>query len=168
MRIVFIHQPDGPDQVQITRDDGSEARWAAAGGPGLPHDLVHYVVETELNLKLGLWGLVRAGVELDAVNAGAHDGAELENRDLTQLLQGEAVAGGVTMALLAPELHDMECLAHIWEQCRRSNVAPPEGLFARVFGRLRERAGERRDEWAALAPDGTLVVEFPAAVQLSG
>ena len=43
-------------------------------GPVLPHDLVHYVVEDELGLEFGFWGLVSAGAKLQSVQAyGARD-----------------------------------------------------------------------------------------------
>lgn len=43
-------------------------------GPTLPHDLVHSVVEDELGLEFGFWGLVSAGAKLQSVQAyGARD-----------------------------------------------------------------------------------------------
>jgi hypothetical protein len=46
----------------IDRDDGVRYLLDGAGGKGrLPHDLVHYVVESELGLDNGFWGSVADG-----------------------------------------------------------------------------------------------------------
>ena len=59
---------------------------------GLPHDLVHYVVERELGLAWGFWGLVAAEASIESVRRldgkqprWSRDGQKLlkEHRDHT-------------------------------------------------------------------------------------
>src|SRR3954454_98326 len=64
MRMTFRRMPDRrPVEALIERDDGVVfAMRGAGGGAGLPHDLVHAVVECELPLADGVWGCVADGV----------------------------------------------------------------------------------------------------------
>jgi hypothetical protein len=51
--------------VLVRRDDGVVLHVPSFGRSSrLPHDLAHYVVEKELRLGRGLWGLLAAGVML--------------------------------------------------------------------------------------------------------
>src|SRR3954454_24579156 len=50
-------------ETLVERDDGVVyAMRAAGGGPDLPHDLVHALVELELGVTDGIWGAVADGV----------------------------------------------------------------------------------------------------------
>jgi hypothetical protein len=60
-------------KIYVARDDGSEASWLAHRYDGtLPHDLVHFVVETAYGLRGGLWGCVAAGHDLQRINDAAN------------------------------------------------------------------------------------------------
>jgi hypothetical protein len=49
--------------VRFERSDGSIVETRSPGGRHrLPHDLMHYVVESELGLDDGLWGRIHSGV----------------------------------------------------------------------------------------------------------
>ena len=62
MRIV-VHRLDRTRyRSVIDRDDGVRYLLDGAGAKGrLPHDLVHYVVESELGLDRGFWGSIADG-----------------------------------------------------------------------------------------------------------
>jgi hypothetical protein len=52
-----LHRPDG---VQVALDGGSYDE--VGGGAGeVPHDLAHLIVEDELDLRLGVWGVLLVG-----------------------------------------------------------------------------------------------------------
>src|SRR3954462_14480363 len=52
-----------PVETIVERDDGVVFTMrAAGGGPDLPHDLVHALVELELGVTDGVWGSVADGV----------------------------------------------------------------------------------------------------------
>jgi len=52
-----------PVETLVERDDGVVFRMrGAGGGDGLPHDLVHVLVEQELRVTDGVWGCVAEGV----------------------------------------------------------------------------------------------------------
>jgi hypothetical protein len=68
-------ESSGPHRAVVARPGAEAAQFAVYDyGPLLPHDLVHYVVEAEVGLEFGFWGLLAAGAKLQAVQAyGARD-----------------------------------------------------------------------------------------------
>src|SRR3954449_12945436 len=58
MRLTFRRMADRrPVETLVERDDGvTFLMRGAGGGAGLPHDLVHYLVERELDVPAGIWG----------------------------------------------------------------------------------------------------------------
>lgn len=63
MRVTFPRLADHqPGYSVIERDDGAVYRMAGSpGGPRLPHDLRHLIVERELRIGDGIWGSIAAG-----------------------------------------------------------------------------------------------------------
>src|SRR3954447_24816900 len=64
VRLTFTRMADRrPVETLVARDDGVVFRMrGAGGGDGLPHDLVHALVEQELRITDGIWGCVADGV----------------------------------------------------------------------------------------------------------
>ena len=71
MRIEFRKAKKGKDVLYCEREDGSST-WAelleGSGNPRVvvPHDLVHYVVETVLGLDNAFFGFIERGLDLQA------------------------------------------------------------------------------------------------------
>ncbi len=69
LKATFVRRLDGRDRVYVTRTDGTTTGWDFPSyGAGLPHDLCHLVVEDELAMTDGFWGLVDDGVEVGVVD----------------------------------------------------------------------------------------------------
>jgi hypothetical protein len=65
LRIAFVRHRGRRDRIYVTRSDSSTLSWDFPSyGDGLPHDLVHLVVETGLGMVDGFWGLVDSGVDV--------------------------------------------------------------------------------------------------------
>src|SRR5215218_2918724 len=64
VRMTFVRMADRrPVETVVERDDGVVFRIrGAGGGPDLPHDLVHALVEQSLGVTDGIWGCVADGV----------------------------------------------------------------------------------------------------------
>ncbi|MCA9719806.1 MAG: hypothetical protein KC468_34385, partial [Myxococcales bacterium] len=146
MDITIVRKPGQRDRIYVARADGSEASWSFPSyGDGLPHDLVHFVVETTFGIERGLWGLVRAGVDIERVNAVANrvGGADKYRAlgDLRELMQAEALA---VAPWLSPGASDEDCVDAVRRQCEasRPRVEPPRALtlerVAVARARLRE------------------------------
>ncbi len=54
--------PVGPHVISCRRPDGSETYGQIPSQPGIPHDLIHFVVEQTLGLDRAFFGLVASGV----------------------------------------------------------------------------------------------------------
>ena len=52
----------------VERDDGAVYRlYGGRAGPGLPHDIMHFVVARELQIRDGIWGGIASGIIFDSM-----------------------------------------------------------------------------------------------------
>lgn len=148
MKIRFTKKENGKGQLTCVRDDGSVARAPFVPGMGpdaIPHDLVHFIVETTLPLKRGLYGLIKEGKSTSDLLT--KDWKELWKDEAPELLLSESVA-----AYLQAELaHGRDTVDEFYE---KPDVAD-EKLDA-----ARKLIGEYREKWGALPMGETLEVEF--------
>jgi hypothetical protein len=164
MEIAFVKTGESHDRVHIRRVDGSEAAWRwGAGGP--PHDLVHWVVEDELGIDRGFWGLVAGGADFGFVNASAHAGEResAELGDTTELMQAEAVVNSIQQGLaMDPRWSDLECLRWAATWCREARAELPAGLEIGRYGEVRTTAEDWVLRYRGLGAGEALHVTFPS------
>jgi len=69
MRVTFPRLPDHERAYAVVeRDDGAVYRlYGGRAGPGLPHDIMHFVVERELHIRDGIWGGIASGIIFDSM-----------------------------------------------------------------------------------------------------
>ena len=69
MRVTFPRLPDHErGYAVVERDDGAVYRlYGGRAGPGLPHDIMHFVVERELQIRDGIWGGIASGIVFDSM-----------------------------------------------------------------------------------------------------
>jgi hypothetical protein len=147
VQVTILKEAGRSHRAVAVRDDGVAVRFAVADyGDRLPHDLVHYLVESTLGLEWGFWGLVAAGAELDAVaRHGARHRRDLPHRP-DPLVDEHA-----------DELRRAE--ARVAEAYPQSD-GEPGGPGTPVPG-LRERIEEWNATWQGLAPGERLRFEWP-------
>ncbi|MDO8211642.1 hypothetical protein [Conexibacter sp. CPCC 206217] len=158
----LLHRPDG---VDVEFEGGS---YNKVGGPAgeLPHDLAHLIVEDELMLLHGVWGVLVAGgmFRLATVVAGrraphaTRRGRALVADASERVRQAEVLVRAVCGVCAGEYPADPAALergigARWW-----SDTVTREAL-ARACERLRA-AGE---QWARLAPGATLEGTWPHA-----
>ena len=153
---------EGSATVQF--DDGSEVSWSFPSyGDGLPHDLVHLVLERRFGLRQGFWGRVAAGVDPSRINAMAtRQGGKGKyagfGEDLRELVLAEALAGAPWgMA----ELPDAELLAMLMTNVDAAGMPSPLPLTPELVAEVREALAETRRQWQAQGPKGALRLSFP-------
>ena len=135
--------------MYVTRDDGSETGWEFPSyGEGLPHDLVHLVVESRFTIARGVWARVAAGADLRRINEAANRrGGKDKYADLgsepEQLVVAEAVAN-------APWLRedDAAVIAAIRDACASAG-APMPIVEPAVVARVQAELAELRARWRA-------------------
>jgi hypothetical protein len=165
MQLTAVRGSEARDRVYVHRDDGSEVSWSwPSYGHSLAHDLVHWVVESEMGLDEGFWGLVADGVDPTKVTKAAERIAtgvrlrDLTDRDLTELIQAEHLAASLGRTGWAGR---EEAVAYVVEQCEAFGVPSVGGLDLAAVVRMEARADELNRRWQAVAPDAGLVLAWP-------
>jgi hypothetical protein len=147
VHVTIVKEAGRSHRAVAVRDVGDTVQFAVADyGDRLPHDLVHYLVESTLGLDWGFWGLMAAGADLDAVaRHSARHRRELPHR-LDPLVDEHA-----------DELLRAEALV---AEAYPLSDAEPGGPGTPMPG-LRERIEEWNATWQGLAPGGRLRFEWP-------
>ena len=172
---VSFHRGKGGDYVSLARrDDGVVVRLQSNShhrsfDPPLPHDLAHFVVEQELELEAGLWGVIAAGglFGTNMVAAGrqrphaAARGREVKKRAGDRLGQAEVLVRVLCEMACAGEESDPAVVNRIPARRR------PDGSNARDVRRTCERLREAVREWAGVSPGGSLDLVWKVDVDSS-
>lgn len=168
MQITFIRQSARDCAIRCTCDDGAVlAVRTYSRSLGLPHDLVHYVVERELGLTWGFWGLVAAGATFMSVTRCAgrkrpryhEEGQWLIQQHRDELGEAEALVGvllDVWRTGAGAEAAYRAVLEWYW---RRTDAAPSREQVVRVYKAL----SQMETQWLSLEPGDTLTVDWPVA-----
>ena len=149
---------DKVDQLTFFRADGSTSRITLPRQGILPHDLLHFVVESALPFRHGFLSMVADGADatfattaLHASDAAARaaEGAQVEA--LVEALQTQLWAGSFDRAAFL----DGMALA-----CAARDVASPVLSDADFESLLFDRAVGLNAEWTQLAPRQSLTLVF--------
>jgi hypothetical protein len=155
----FVRSAGERDRIDVTRSDGSQVSWPfPTYGDGLPHDLVHLVVESAFGLKRGFWGRVDEGadpkrISEEANRIGGRDKYAAFGEDQGELQLAEALAQAPWSAE-APEVRDRIAAA-----CVAAGVeAPP--MDDETIARTKASLARLAKSWRDLLPKGALNVSF--------
>lgn len=139
MQIVFTKGKDKFDRMQIMRGDGAVERIDCPRQRIIPHDLVHYAVESTL-AKRGFLARVRDGERADTRMRGEAESDGVER--LVEVTQGDAWSGGTSSAVDMMDLYRVTCEAR---EC------PMLAITKADIDAIRKRMAELTAEWDALA-----------------
>jgi len=163
LRARFVRTVGERDKVYVRRSDGSETSWVfPAMGAGLPHDLVHLVVEQEFGVHEGFWGRIDRGVDPAAINMQANrTGGKGKyagfGPDLRELLLAESLAG---CGWFMPGVDDATRHSEIVRQCGENGVEVPARVTPAALGEVDRKLRELQVKWRTLVPKGTLELDF--------
>lgn len=151
------------DGVQVVLEGGS---WNRVGGGGVgevPHDIAHLVIEAELGLSRGVWGVLAAGGLFGGATIlgrskphAAKRGAEILAASVEELNQAEVLVRAVCDFAIRGDTDLGALRRHAGARYWRDGIT--REAVARCFTRLHDDAAV----WAALPPDGTLTRTWPA------
>ena len=142
----------GPHRAVVAGAGREEAAQFAVYdyGPALPHDLVHYVVEAELGMEFGFWGLLAAGAKLQAVQAyGARDPRRIPKEE------------DALVRAHVDELLDAERFAAAFSGL--PGVEVDHGLDPGTAERIRSRIDELNQRWQATPAGDVFRLDWPTA-----
>jgi hypothetical protein len=153
-----LGRTDKLDRLRCVRRDGSETSAAMPRQGILPHDLVHYVVESGLGWRDGFLGLVAAGFDIGWTMEQAHDPANRTIAD--QTIHAEAVVESLQAQLWSGAWDEALFIDGVRGACEargRGVPALPPGAGRTLF----EQALALNARWQQVPFHGALELEMP-------
>jgi len=115
------------DALRCIRANGTETATKMPRQGILPHDLIHYVVETALGYEYGFLGLVAKGSEIALVMEQSHD---IENETLAaQTIHAEAIVESLQAQLWNGQFDQDQFLIGIESACAIRGQRAPDLRF---------------------------------------
>lgn len=159
LKAAFVRTAGERDRIHVTRSDGSEVSWPfPTYGDGLPHDLVHLVVESAFGLEDAFWGRVDRGADPklisdDANRKGGAGKYAAYGPDQRQLQLAEALAAA-SWSGEAGEVRDRIAAA-----CETLGVEALR-IDAEKIAETKAALSRLATKWRGLLPKGALHVGF--------
>ena len=171
MEITFTRLDDVHIETTIERYDGAVLATRSPGARDrLPHDLVHYVVESELGLDDGLWGRVADGVVYKNFRVVRQPMAKPRRRPIARKRRPKR-KGVLEAEVLVWILHDIwdgkaerewgsnrAFLDSIWSPRTRSRA---DELDPKTIAAVCESLTEMEARWSRVPQGGNLRVGWP-------
>ena len=148
MRLVFTKGAGKSDTMMVVRAGRADEVIDCPKQRIIPHDMVHYAVESVLDAR-GFLGRVAAGEDADfRMQAEAvSDGVER----LVEVFQGDGWSGGAASADQIIDLYRVTCEAR---------GCPMLAVDAATVAAVRARIAELEASWQVVAVGDTLTLEF--------
>lgn len=149
------------DRLRVVRDDGSETGCEMPRQGVLPHDLVHAVVESRLQLQEGFLGLVGKGADIAFAEKNFRDYIDPERH--FEVAQSESVVEGLQTQLWQGEFDFNAFLAGVAGACAMRGVAVP--TITEIDGQaMFETAVRLNTHWQKVPVKAEFVLPFPLAI----
>jgi hypothetical protein len=133
---------DRNDRLRFVRTDGTETQAAMPRQGTLPHDLVHFVVESALPLKHGFLSQIAAGAEAGFVMKAVHDAANpavdteaIQIEALVEALQTQLWSGGFDAGAFAEGMRS-PCAARGRPAFDLAGIDPQAAFYDRALALL--------------------------------
>jgi hypothetical protein len=169
VEVTFAKTAAGFCETHVVRSDGVRLAVPPVGPSRLmPHDLVHFVVESELGLAHGFWGCIAAGAVLGSMrvvsgrrrpHAEEHSRAVLRSAG-QRLTEAENLVRLVGDAVIGDRAAPVEVARRIDRSWRPRGPSRPRCSFE-TAQRMGAALRARRAQWAALAPGDALRLRWP-------
>jgi hypothetical protein len=160
MKLVATKRPsrEKADHLRYVRDDGTACECAMPRQGILPHDLIHYVVESRLRLANGFLSLVAAGADAQFVMAAAH--GESDDTVKQEAIQAEALVEALQTQLWNGRFDREAFLYGVEGASKARDVLPPSLPVDGLEPLLYDTALALQRRWAELAPYASLELPF--------
>jgi hypothetical protein len=149
---------DKLDRLRCIRRDGSETATAMPRQGILPHDLLHYVVESALGWRHGFLGMIAAGADIGWTMEQTHDPAKRDIAD--QAIHAEALVESLQAQLWSGVFDAALFLEGVRSACETRGRSVP-ALAADTGEALFEQALALNARWQQVPCHGVLALEMP-------
>lgn len=152
-----LSKTDKCDRLRYAREDGSSTECSMPRQGILPHDLIHYVVESELQLRDGFTGLIAQGAEATYATQLAHGLAQ--KMAGTEAIQVEAIVEALQTQLWAGKFSKEDFIEAVHTSCagRDKPALKFEGIDVHS---LFEKVLTLNSAWANVPYYGAMTLEF--------
>jgi hypothetical protein len=153
-----LGKSDRNDLLVCTRADGSTAQVAMPRQGVLPHDLLHYVVETALPFRHGFLSQVADGGSI-AIDAGMSyiDGPA---QHVLESGQVESLVEALQTQLWAGVFDEDAFLEGARLACESRQLPAPSLSGLDLQALLFDRARQLNDDWMQVPPQQSMTLEF--------
>ena len=169
MRITITKGERG-DRIDLRRPNGSEVSTTFPHKGPIPHDAVHYFVESELGIGDGFWGLVAAGRHPEEIaelaKAAGHASAKrasLPDASIVGIVQAERAVECFEADLWSGSQGDADTLRGVAAAGCAQSLVPPIAISDAAIARIRAQLVDLRSRWAATPRGGNIVLEWVGA-----
>jgi hypothetical protein len=156
-----LGKADKYDQLRCVRRDGSEASCPMPRQGILPHDLVHYVVESALGWRHGFLGQVADGRDIGFLAKYLHDPGNREAAD--QAIQAEALVESLQAQLWSGAFDGEMFMEGLRGACAVRGRAVPDLSGIDLEQALYRRAVELGARWQQVPFHDSLELEMEHA-----
>ena len=165
---ISITKGDSEDRLDMERADGSRASTSFPHKGPIPHDFVHYAVESELGFDRGFWGLVEAGHAPEDIQemakAAGHASAkraEVPAAEFVSAIQAERVVEAFEADHWSGGSGDPSGVTYMAEAGCVQSLVPPPAMDDALVERVRRRIADFSARWASLAPGERIELAWP-------
>ncbi len=153
-----LGKADKADLLVCTRDDGSATQVAMPRQGVLPHDLVHFIVESALPFRHGFLSQVADGASI-AFDSGVST-VQGPERHVAESGQVESVVEALQTQLWAGAFDVESFLEGVRLACESRQLPAPAMPDIDLEAQLFERARELNDEWMGVPPQQSMTLVF--------
>ena len=170
MQVNFVRSERNSCETVVERDDGVVVRSVQPlRGSRPPHDLVHFAVESALELGEGLWGCIAEGAEFKSFERvcgrrrphASERSSEILRRARRQLTTAEVLAGAVERLAHMGLESDLPRLSREVERQLSNCERPRPAICGERIVRACEALREHERRWAQLPVGHSLDARWP-------
>ena len=154
-----LGKADKLDRLRYLRADGSSTEAVMPRQGILPHDLVHFVVETGLGLKNGFTGLIARGADVAFTMEATHDPAG--HTVSTEAIQVESIVEALQSQLWSGQFAMDDFVEGVRTACLLHDRPTFDFADAAAGQRLFDQALALNAQWVAVPFHGALTLDFP-------
>ncbi|HEY5780547.1 MAG TPA: hypothetical protein VIT66_01580 [Lysobacter sp.] len=149
---------DKLDRFRCVRDDGSHSECVMPRQGILPHDLIHYVVESRLTFDAAFLGMVASGAELAYAMQQSHE--TVDPSRYAQAGQAESMVEALQTQLWEGAFDQAAFHEGLRGACDMRGVPLPDLSTLDIEHDLFRRAIELHGEWSALPFHSSMTLRF--------
>ena len=169
MRIT-ITKGEKDDRIEARRPDGSEVATTFPHKGSIPHDATHFIVESELAIADGFWGLVASGRHPEEIaglaKAAGHASAKraaTPDESMVPIIQAERVVECFEADLWSGGNGDPELLLGMIAAGCEQSLVPTIPISGDAIGMIRIGLAQLRERWTALPQGDSLTFDWVVA-----